>query len=132
MSLTRLFLLATGVLYLVLGAAYLIAPAPLGTLADFDARTPAALIELRGFYGGQMVGLGAFVLLGVWRSSFVAPALLVTVASLGGTALGRVVGIFASGSLPGVVVGVLSLEVLGAAAALWLWSRGRREAKATG
>jgi hypothetical protein len=132
MSLTRLFLLATGLLYLVLGAAYLVAPVPLGTLADFAARTPTATIELRGFYGGQMIGLGAFVLLGVRWSAFESPALLVVAASLGGTALGRVVGIAAAGSLPPIILGVLTLEALGAAGALLLWGRAHRGVRSPG
>jgi hypothetical protein len=90
--------------------------------------SPLAVIEMRGFYGGQLVGLGGFVLLGARRPDFAAPALLLVAASLGGTALGRLVGVLASGSLPGMIVGALALELGGAVAALVLWSRGRGSA----
>lgn len=125
MSLTRLFLLATGLLSVVFGVAYLFAPIPMASLADLDPSTPLAVIEVRGFYGGQLVGLGGFILLGVWRSAFVTPALLLIAASLGGTALGRMVGVFASGSLPAIIVGALILELLATVVALLLLNRER-------
>jgi Domain of unknown function (DUF4345) len=125
-SLTRLFLLATGLLSVAIGLAYLIAPVPLASVAALDLSSPLAVIEVRGFYGGQLIGLGAFILLGIWRSAFVVPALLLIAASLGGTALGRIVGVLASGSLPPAIVGVLVLELLATVAALFLWDRERR------
>jgi hypothetical protein len=125
MSLTRLFLLATGIVSVVLGFVYLVSPMAMASLTDLDASTPLAAIEVRGFYGGQLVGLGAFVLLGAWRSAFATPALLLVALSLGGTALGRIVGVFASGSLPPVMLGLLVVELGAAAAALLLLKRER-------
>src|SRR5262245_34650098 len=120
MSLTRLFLLATGLLYVAFGIAYLVDPASMAAVADLGVASPLARIEIRGFYGGQLVGLGGFVLLGLWRGAFVTPALLLVIASLGGTAIGRILGILASGSLPGPILGVLLVEASGALAAALL------------
>jgi hypothetical protein len=124
-SLTRTFLLATGVLLVGFGLAYLVTPVAMSSLADLVPATPLAVIEVRGFYGGQLVGLGAFVLLGARWPAFAVPALLVVAASLGGTALGRVVGIVAAGETPPIVLGALALELGGAACALFLWKRER-------
>lgn len=125
MSLNRFFLFVAGLGLVGFGAAYLIAPVPMAAAADLAVATPLAAIEIRGFYGGQLVGLGVFVLLGAWRPAFVVPALLLLATSLGGTALGRVAGILAAGSLPSILIGVLAIEVAGAVAALLLWQRER-------
>jgi hypothetical protein len=124
-SLERVFLLATGLLFVAFGVAYLVAPVPMAALADLGVASPLAVIEMRGFYGGQLVGLGALVLLGARRSAFVAPALLLLLASLGGTALGRLVGVLASGSLPAIIAVALAMELAGALGALALWRRRR-------
>jgi Domain of unknown function (DUF4345) len=123
MSIVRAYLLAIGLLLVAFGVAYLIAPAPMAALAGLDLPTPLALIEVRGFYGGQLVGLGAFVLLGVSKPRFVVPGLLLAALSLGGTALGRIVGISAAGSLPPVIIGALILEIGGSAVAVLLMRR---------
>ncbi len=126
MSIVRSYLLAVGLLLVGFGMAYLVAPVPVTALTDLELRTAVARIEVRGFYGGQLVGLGVFVQLGVWRQRFVVPGLLLTALSLGGTALGRIVGALAAGSLPPVIVGALVLEVVGSAGALLLMDRKRR------
>lgn len=126
MSPTRIFLLVTGLSSVGIGVAYLVAPTALAALTDLHAQSPLAVVEVRGFYGGQLVGLGVLILLGASRSAFVAPALLLIAASLGGTAFGRVVGLVVSGTLPPIMLGLLGAELLATAAALILWSRGRR------
>jgi hypothetical protein len=123
---TRIFLLVTGLSSVGIGVAYLVAPTALAALTDLHAQSPLAVVEVRGFYGGQLVGLGVLILLGASRSAFVAPALLLIAASLGGTAFGRVVGLVVSGTLPPIMLGLLGAELLATAAALILWSRGRR------
>ena len=123
MSLVRAYLLVIGLLLVAFGVAFLIAPVPMAALGGLDLPTPLALIEVRGFYGGQLVGIGAFILLGVSRPRFVVPALLLIVFSLGGTAVGRILGIAATGSLPPMIVGALMLEVAGSVVALLLTNR---------
>jgi len=49
-----------------------------------------------------------------------------TALSLGGTALGRIVGILAAGSLPPMIVGALILEIGGAGVAVLLMNREHR------
>jgi hypothetical protein len=97
----------------------------MSSLADLVPATPLGVVEVRGFYGGQLVGLGVFVLLGVRRPAFAVPALFLVAASLGGTGLGRVVGIAASGETPPILLGALAIELGAAACALVLWKRER-------
>jgi Domain of unknown function (DUF4345) len=123
MSIVRGYLLAVGLLGVAFGVAYLIAPIPMAALGGLDLPTPLARIEVRGFYGGQLIGLGAFLLLGVSRPQFVVPGLLVAAFTLGGTALGRMVGILVAGSLPPTILGALMLEIAAAGVAVWLLNR---------
>jgi hypothetical protein len=123
MLFTRAFLLATGVLFLAFGIAYLVAPVPTASLAALELSTPLAVIEVRGFYGGQLIGLGGLILLGGRRPRFVVPALLVVVASLGGTAAGRIVGVLSTGSLPPIIIAALVVEIGGAVVAGVLMNR---------
>ena len=111
MTLVQAYLLAAGGFSVVAGFAYLIRPVEMAALAGLALSSPTAVIEVQGFYGGQLVGLGAAVLLGVWKPRFVVPALVLLAASLGGTAFGRLYGIAASGSCPPLIAGIVSLEV---------------------
>ena len=130
MSIVRGYLLGIGLLLVTFGVAYLITPVPMAALAGLDLPTSLALIEVRGFYGGQLIGLGGFVLVGVSKPRFVVPGLLLIALSLGGTALGRMVGILAAGTLPPMIVGALFLEIAGSCVALFLLNRENQVAAA--
>ena len=123
MTLLRAFLVAAGGFSLVAGLAYLIQPAEMAAVAGLALPTPAAVIEVQGFYGGQLVGLGAATLLGAWKHRFVMPALILLAASLGGTASGRIYGIVASGSCTPLIAGFLLLEAATATVAVVLLRR---------
>jgi len=123
MTLLQTFLMAAGGVSVVAGFAYMIQPVEMAALAGLRLPTPAAVIEVQGFYGGQLVGLGAATLLGVWKPRFVTPALVLLAASLGGTASGRIYGIVASGSCTPLIAGFLLLETATATVAVILLRR---------
>jgi hypothetical protein len=110
MTLVQLFLLATGGISLAVGAANLLWPADVAKLVDLSLTSPLAVIEVQGFYGGQLVGIGIAILLGVWNRRFVAPALVLLAATLGGTALGRLYGVVTGGSCPPIMAGLMVVE----------------------
>ncbi|MFZ5723795.1 MAG: DUF4345 family protein [Pseudomonadota bacterium] len=130
MTFARLFLIAAGLFLVVLGVAYLFWPVQLAALSELALATPAAIIEVQGFYGGQMLGLGAFVLLGAFRERWQAAALLLVALDIGGTAAGRVTGILAGGSAPDVILGLLALETATAVVAVLLLRRHCTDCKA--
>ena len=70
MTAVRMYLLAVGVCSLVLGLAYVIRPVEMAALTEFTLPSPMAIIEIRAFYGGQLVGLGFAILLGLWDRRF--------------------------------------------------------------
>lgn len=128
MTLVRAYLLAAGASSVVAGVAFLLRPVEMAALVGLTLSPPTGVIEVQGFYGGQMVGLGAAILLGVWRPRFVLPALMLLVASLGGTAVGRLYGIAVNGSCPPLIAGLLSLEAATAIAAVVLLRHARARA----
>ena len=89
MTTVRAYLLAVGTFSVVVGLAYMIRPVEMAALADLELSSPTAIIDVQGFYGGQLAGLGAAILMGLWKPRFVVPALVLVAASLGGTAAGR-------------------------------------------
>lgn len=128
MTLTRLYLLAVGVFSILAGAAYLIAPTEMARLMGMELPTLEAVIDVRGFYGGQLVGMGAVFLLGIRVKALVVPGLVLAAASLGGTALGRVYGVIVAGSCPLLIAGLIVLEAGSAIVAALLLRRESRAA----
>ena len=117
MTLVRVYLLAVGTFSVVVGLGFMIRPVEMAALADLELSSPTAVIDVQGFYGGQLVGLGAATLLGLWNSRFVVPALVLTAASLGGTAAGRLYGVVAGGTCPPLIAALLVLEMATASVA---------------
>ena len=110
MTAVRMYLLAVGVCSLVLGLAYVIRPVEMAALTEFTLPSPMAIIEIRAFYGGQLVGLGFAILLGLWDRRFVLPGLLLAAVPLAGTAAGRLYGVIDAGTFPPVAAGFFVLE----------------------
>ena len=111
MTVVRIYLLAVGGCSLALGLAYVIWPVEMAALTEFTLPSPLAIIEIRAFYGGQLVGVGLAILFGLWNRRFVIPALLFAVVPLAGVAAGRLYGVIAAGTLPPVAAGFLVLEL---------------------
>ena len=110
MTLVRIYLLAIGTFSAVIGLAYMFRPVEMATLADLALSSPTAVIEVQGFYGGQLLGLGIAILLGLWSPRFVVAALLLAAAPLAGTAVGRLYGVLVGGTCPLVIAGLFVLE----------------------
>ena len=122
-NLAKAFLLVVGSFFLTVGVAYLVAPAALAALVQMSLVSPVAVIEVQGFYGGQMIGLGAFTLLGAFRPQFAAAALILVAADLGGTAIGRAVGMVASSQFPAEMLALMLVESVSAVVSIALVRR---------
>jgi len=115
----RAVLLGLSAAYVVFGVAFLLAPAKMAGLVDLTTTTKTGLIELRAFYGGVELGLGAFLALAATRREWYAPALVAALMSFLGIAGARIYGISVDG-IPGALVFLLlALEVAGVVAATW-------------
>jgi len=120
---TRFFLLLVGLSFLLLGLAYLAAPVDLALLVGMSLTSVSAVIDVQGFYGGQMTGVGLVILLALRMPWLVVPALVMIAATLGGTAAGRAFGLLTGGECPPVMAGLLALEAGTAIVAVFLLRR---------
>ena len=123
MTLLRLYLLAIGVFSLVIGLVFILWPAASVSPVGLELSSPASLIEVRGFYGGQLVAMGGLILLGLCDRRFVLPALLVASVPLAGTAAGRLVGVVLAGTCPPIIAVLFAVEAVTAAIGLLLVRR---------
>ncbi len=123
MSAERVFLWVAGPLFLAIGAAYLVSPVAMAAVTELGVATATATIDVRGYYGGQLAGIGALVLLGAVRPAYAPAAFLVVASSLGGTGLGRLVGLAAADAAPPLMVSATILELASAVTALLLARR---------
>ena len=131
MSLTRVYLLAMGGFFAAFGIAYVVRPAEFAALAELQLPSSTALIEVQGFYGGQLLALGLLMLLGVQSPRFAFTGLLVAATSLGGTAIGRILGVLAQGTCPPAIAAALLIETTGACLAVFLLRQESRDAPET-
>jgi len=86
-----------GLGFLAFGAWLVIDPAGGLAAVQIMAVGPAGLIELRAFYGGLELGLGAFLMACAARPEWRRPGLWLTALANGGIGLARVAGILATG-----------------------------------
>ena len=120
MSFAQIFLLVNATIAVAFGGAYLLFPVSMAALTELDLPTPTAVMDVRAFYGGQLIGLGVLALVFAARPPLVPYGLLVLAASLGGTGIGRLVGALVAGTFPPLMVGAFLAEIVVAALALAL------------
>lgn len=118
-------LVLAGLGFLGFGVSIVVAPATvLGSVGI--GGTAAGLVELRAFYGGLEIGLGAFLLAAAFKADWQASGLWLVAAVNGGIAGARLVGIALSGEFTSFFAGALVWELgFTVAAALALRARAR-------
>lgn len=123
MTLLKLFLISAGAFCVCAGLSYLIAPLDAAALTGMQLPTVDAVMDVQGFYGGQMLAIGLATLLALRLTWLVLPVLVMHATTLGGTAFGRVYGFIASGELSPLMGALLALEIVTALFALFLLRR---------
>lgn len=107
--LAKAVLVLAGLGFLAFGIAIAWAPAQvLGGVGI--SGTAAGLVELRAFYGGLELGLGAFLLACARRPEWSRPGLWLVALVNGGIGLTRLAGIALSGEFTGFFAGALVWE----------------------
>lgn len=109
-KLTQGFLLLCGLSFLLIGANTFYDPLAAMAPVELNVDTVSALNELRANYGGLQIGMGLFLLAGLYRQVFTGPALLAQTLIVGGLVVGRVVSIALDGHPNAFVQGLLVLE----------------------
>ena len=90
---------------------------------DITLPTPTVVIDFQAIYEGLEVGLAVFFAYRAAVNRWLHPALLVQALSLGGSALGRLVGILQAGSAQPLIYWLLLAELSGSALGVFTLKR---------
>lgn len=97
MLFARILLTVQGVALMGFGLAYFIKPQEMANLTGMLLMAPAAVTDVRAYYGGLQLGLGVFMLLALARLDLLRPALSLLVLIYAAVALGRLSGLWLDG-----------------------------------
>lgn len=115
MKLSEGLLWVASALFIAFGLAFAVAPEEAAEfVTDVRPGSSSAVIDMRAAYGGLPIGLGLFIGACARRPSWVRPGLLVSLLSVAGLGVARLVGIVADGSPNGMMWAQLALEVVAA------------------
>lgn len=120
MGFARVFLLIQLLALAALGLAYFLRPHEMSNLSGMLLLAPAAVTEVRAFYGGLQLGLAAFLLLALLRAELLRGALTLLVLLYSALALARIGGLWLDGGAQQTFnLYALLLEVVSAGLAYW-------------
>lgn len=109
----RLFLAAQALLLSAFGLGYLVAPAEMAALSGASLPSPAALTDVRAYYGALQLALGAAAGLGALQPARQGATLGLFGLLYGALALGRMLGLALDGMADqGFNLGALGFEVV--------------------
>jgi hypothetical protein len=115
--------------FIAIGAMFLIAPAYWAAVVEIPLPTPMARTDLRATYGGFNLGFGFFLGLCTLRADWLRPGLIALGLALAGYASARLVGVIVEGHAHRLMIFFLALEAIGATIALYLQAGLARSAR---
>lgn len=118
MTLARLLLLASAVIFIGVGAIFLFLPESFAHVLEITAPTAMARMDLRATYGGLELGFGIFLVICVVKRPWIRPGLVALALATGGFAFGRLVGLIAEGTINSLMLMCLVAEVIVTAGSL--------------
>ena len=120
MRIDTLALAIGGIGFLGFGALMLVAPQ--ASMAGIGIHLPdgAATTEIRAFYGGLELGLGALLLAALRKLQYRRAGLVLGMVSYGSVASARLLGMMIDGASSGFLWGALAVEL--SLAALFAWT----------
>ena len=125
MKLARSLVFASALIFVDVGAGFLLIPRQFGGVLELSLPTAMARTDVRATYGGLELGFGIFLILCVVRREWIRPGLWALALTVGGFAIGRVVGFVAEGTINNFMLFFLVLELAVASVALFLLRRVR-------
>ena len=109
----RIILLVTALVFVILGAAFVMIPVRMADVIDLGVVAPSAVADVRAVYGGMNIGFGVFLTWCGLAIPRVNTGLLAALMVFVGLASGRMVGIIAEPSQPAITFVLLATEILG-------------------
>jgi hypothetical protein len=120
----RIFLAVQALILAGFGLAYLVRPHELANLSGMLLMAPAAITDVRAYYGGLQLGLAAYLLLALARLDLLRPALSLLVLLYAALALTRLAGLWLDGGAQQTFnLYAMLFEVVSAGLAFWLLRR---------
>ncbi|MWV11840.1 DUF4345 domain-containing protein [Pseudomonas sp. R-28-1W-6] len=120
----RIFLAVQALILAGFGLAYLVRPHELANLSGMLLMAPAAITDVRAYYGGLQLGLAAYLLLALARRDLLRPALSLLVLLYASLALTRMAGLWLDGGAQQTFnLYAMLFEVVSAGLAFWLLRR---------
>jgi uncharacterized membrane protein len=99
MLFARILLAVQAIAFAGLGLAYFTRPEEMANLSGMLLMAPAAITDVRAWYGGLQIGLAAYLLLAMSRVDLARAALTLMVLLFSALALARVGGLWLDGGL---------------------------------
>ena len=99
MLFSRILLAVQAIILAGLGIAYFVRPEEMANLSGMLLMAPAALTDVRAYYGGLQIGLAAYLLLAISRLDLTRAALTLLILLYTAMALARVGGLWLDGGL---------------------------------
>lgn len=99
MLFARILLAVQAIAFLGLGLAYFTRPEQMANLSGMLLMAPAAITDVRAWYGGLQIGLAAYLLMAMSRVDLARAALTLMVLLFSALALARIGGLWLDGGL---------------------------------
>ena len=123
MTLARAVLLTFAAVFAAIGVGFLWMPTSWARAIEVVVSTPMGRTDVRATYGGFMLAFGTFLALGAVLPELTRPALLACGLALAGFAGGRVIGLAVEGTLSGLMITFLIVEMVGAVLSFYAYAR---------
>ncbi len=123
MTIGRISLILSALVFGAFGLAFLLWPTAMAGLVDITLPTSTAIIDFQATYGGLEIGLAMFFAYCATTNRLIHPALLVQALSLGGLALGRIIGLLQAGPAQPLIYWLLLAELSGCALGVFALKR---------
>lgn len=114
MTFARVLVVSTGIVFVVIGAGFLLKPVAWARTVGIELPTPTARIDLMATYGGFDLAFGLFLLYCAWRPESVRIGLVACLFALVGFGATRALGLLAiRGPVQPILYWLLALEAVG-------------------
>jgi len=122
MTLARIILIVMAFVFAVIGVGFLVAPTSWAGAIDIVVSTPMGRTDVRATYGGFVLAFGCFLAVAAMRAELARGGLVACGLALAGFAAGRLIGLAVEGTLSGLMVAFLIVEVVGAVLSFYAYA----------
>lgn len=126
MSIGRFSIILSVIVFGSFGVAFLLFPLFMASIVGIELPTPSAVIDFRATYGGLEIGLAVFLAICAFKESWIRPGLVAQAASLGGFAVGRIIGLILDGTPQPIIYYLLVAESAGCVLGLFALAKESR------